>query len=103
MEFGSYLAVGMATVSPSTPARELRSKVQKVLQELRALEADITRKTSTLHQKLTAKNSAVKEFVEASLDDTPEGDIVSRANALQICYKQLGPQVATDVRSFAMG
>lgn len=100
-EFGDYLAVGIATVGPDTSAKELRSAVLSVQHELRALEETINRRSSSLRQALTAKNSAVKDFVEASIGTEVgagvTGDLIGRASALSICFKQIGPQVANDV------
>lgn len=100
-EFGDYLAVGMATVSPNASAKELRTAVHSVQHELRTLEETINRRSSTLRQALTAKNSAVKDFVEASIgtdvDAAVTSDLIGRASALSICFKQIGPQVANDV------
>lgn len=95
--FGDYLAVGQSVIDPRTLVRDLRIAVRNAQSKLSGLEDTINRRTSSLRQSLTAKNNAVKEFVEASLDQMAEASAISRASALCICYKQIGPQVANDV------
>jgi hypothetical protein len=95
--FGDYQAIGESAIDPKTTASELRNKVQAVRAELGKLEEGINRRTSTLRQTLTAKNSAVKEFIDASLEQNTVDNVISRASALTICYRQMGPQVANDV------
>ncbi|MBX3620629.1 MAG: ATP-binding protein [Rhizobacter sp.] len=95
--FGDYLASGESVIDPKTSARDLRSKVRTVRAEIDKLEEAINRRTSTLRQALTAKSSAVKEFVDASLEQAVGDNVISRATALSLCYRQVGPQVANDV------
>lgn len=95
--FGDYLASGTSVIDPKASARDLRSKVRTVRTEIDKLEEAINRRTSTLRQTLTAKNSLVKELVDTSLEQASGDGIISRATALSICYRQVGPQVANDV------
>lgn len=97
-EFGDYLASGASVIDPKTSARDLRSKVRTARTEITKLEECIIRRTSTLRQALTAKNSLVKELVDTSLEQESSGDnVISRASALTRSYRQVGPQVANDV------
>lgn len=95
--FGDYLARGASVIDPKTPARELRSKVRVVRTEIDKLEEAINRRTSTLRQTLTARSSLVKDLVDASLGQAIGDSVISRATALSLCYRQVGPQVANDV------
>lgn len=95
--FGDYQASGESAIDLKTNAHNLRSKVGTVRSEIDNLEAGINRRTSTLRQTLTAKNSAVKEFIDASLEQNTIDNVISRASTLSICYRQMGPQVANDV------
>lgn len=95
--FGDYQAVGESVIDPKTAARDLRTKVRGVRSDIDKLEEAINRRTSTLRHALTAKSGAVKEFVDASLEQVVGDNVISRAAALSICYRQVGPQVANDV------
>jgi hypothetical protein len=95
--FGDYMASGESVIDPETSARDLKSKARRIRAEIDRLEAVITKRTSTLRQALTAKNSTVKDLVEATLGQAEDGSAISRAAALCRCYKQIGPQVANDV------
>lgn len=95
--FGDYLARGESAIDPYTNARELRTRARGFRSEIDKLEEAINRRTSSLRQALTAKNSAVKDFVDASLEQNTIDNVISRASALSICYRQMGPQVANDV------
>ncbi len=95
--FGDYLASGESVIDTKTTARELRTKMRGVRADIDKLEESVNRRTSTLRQALTAKSSAVKEFVDASLEQAVGDNVISRATALSICYRQVGPQVANDV------
>ena len=95
--FGDYLASGTSVIDPKTSARDLRSKVRTVRTEIDKLEEAINRRTSILRQTLTAKNSLVKELVDTSLEQASGDSVISRATALSISYRQVGPQVANDV------
>lgn len=55
--FGDYQASGAPVVDAKTTARDIRSKVRAVRMELDSLEVAINRRTSSLRQALTAKNS----------------------------------------------
>lgn len=95
--FGDYLASGASVIDPKTSARDIRSKVRTVRTEIDKLEEGINRRTSTLRQALTAKNSLVKELVDTSLEQADGDNVISRASALSRSYRQVGPQVANDV------
>lgn len=95
--FGDYMAAGESVIDPETSARDLKSKARAIRADIDRLETSITKRTSTLRQALTAKNSNVKDLVEASLGQAEDGSAISRAVALCGCYRQIGPQVATDV------
>lgn len=96
--FGDYLASGASVIDPKTSARDLRSKVRTARTEIDKLEEGINRRTSTLRQALTAKNSLVKELVDTTLEqESSADDVISRASALSRSYRQVGPQVANDV------
>lgn len=95
--FGDYLASGESVIDPETSARDLRSTARAIRAEIDRLEASVTKRTATLRQALTAKNSNVKDLVEATLGQTEDGSAISRGVALCSCYRQIGPQVATDV------
>lgn len=95
--FGDYMASGQSVIDPETPARDLKSKARGIRAEIDRLEASITKRTSTLRQALTAKCSTVKDLVEATLGQAEDGSPISRGTALCGCYRQIGPQVATDV------
>jgi hypothetical protein len=96
-DFGDYLAVGTSVIDPKTSVRDLRSKVRTTEGQIRTLEEAISRRTSNLRQALTARDNAVKELVEMSLERDADGDAIRRATALCGCYKLIGPQVANDV------
>lgn len=99
-EFGDYLAIGVSVIDPKkTTARELRGRVQDDRSKLSKLEMDISRRTSAIRQALTARDSAVKELIEASLSGLAEPNYITRAAELCICFKQIGPQVVTDVNN----
>lgn len=95
--FGDYLASGDSVIDPETPARDIKSRARRIRAEIDRLEASITKRTSTLRQALTAKNSTVKDLVEATLWQAEDGSAISRGAGLCRCYRQIGPQVATDV------
>jgi hypothetical protein len=95
--FGDYMAVGESVIDPSTPARDLKSRARAICADIDRLESSISKRTSTLRQALTAKSSTVKDLVEATLGQADDGSAISRAVALCQCYRQIGPQVATDV------
>jgi hypothetical protein len=94
-EFGSYQAVGVSAIDPNTTARELRGTVHAELQAITKLETVITSTTGRLLTAMTAKDSAVRDLLEASMTGT-EGPI-ARAQELVTAYRLIGPQVATDV------
>lgn len=95
--FGAYAASGGSVIDPATPVSELKSTARRIRKEIDDLEASITKRTGVLRQALTAKNSTVKDLVEAALGQSEDGSAISRAAALVHCYRQIGPQVANDV------
>ncbi|SDI19249.1 ATP-binding protein [Variovorax sp. OV700] len=95
-EFGSYQAVGVSAIDPHTTARELRGRVHAELQAITKLQTGITSTTGRLLTAMTAKDSAVRDLLEASMTGTGEGPI-ARAQELVTAYRLIGPQVATDV------
>jgi len=95
--FGDYLAMGVSVVDPKTDAKELRSRVRAIHAAIDQKQNSVAKLTATLRQKLTARNSSVKEFVEATLGDIEDGSPVRRGVALSHCYKQIGSQVVNDV------
>lgn len=97
LSFGDYMAVGSSVIDVSTPASTLKGKARGIRAEIDRLESSITKRTLTLRQALTTKNSTVKDLVEASLGETEDESIISRATALCGCYRQIGPQVANDI------
>lgn len=97
LSFGDYMAVGSSVIDVSTPASTLKAKARGIRAEIDRLESSITKRTLTLRQALTTKNSTVKDLVEASLGETEGESIISRATALCGCYRQIGPQVANDI------
>ena len=96
-QFGDYLPSGESAIDRKTLARELRAKVDTMKNDLDVLEVGIRRRTSNLRQALTAKDSSVKDFIEASLAQNEGADVAARAQAFLICYRQLGRQVVNDV------
>lgn len=95
--FGDYLAMGVSVIDPKTDAKELRSRVRAIHAAIDQKQNSVAKLTATLRQKLTARNSSVKEFVEATLGDIEDGSPVRRGAALSHCYKQIGSQVVNDV------
>lgn len=96
-EFGDYQAAGESVIDLKTTARELRGKVQADRISLTKAASAVTNRASTIRQALTARDNAVKELVEASLQRVSEGSDISRAEELCTCYKLIGPQIANDV------
>lgn len=97
VEFGDYQATGESVIDLKTTARELRGKVQADRNALAKAADAVTKRASTIRQALTARDNAVKELVEASLQRVSEGSDISRAAELCTCYKLIGPQIANDV------
>lgn len=97
LSFGDYMAVGSSVIDLNTPASTLKGKARGIRAEIDRLENSITKRTLTLRQALTTKNSTVKDLVEASLGESEDESIISRATALCGCYRQIGPQVANDI------
>jgi len=97
VEFGDYQATGESVIDIKTTARELRGKVQADRNALAKAAEAVTKRASTIRQALTARDNAVKELVEASLQRVLEGSDISRAAELCTCYKLIGPQIANDV------
>jgi hypothetical protein len=98
-EFGDYLPQHHPVVDVSITAKEMRNGVARARQNIDSLERAISKQTNDIRTALTAKDSAVKEFVDASLARVADHGDISRANELCICYKQIGPQVITDVNT----
>ncbi len=95
--FEDYLASGESVIDLKTPASALKARARALRSDIERLEGSIGKRSSLLRQSLTARTSAVKELVEASLGQKEEGDVIARASAMCTCYKQIGPQVASDV------
>jgi hypothetical protein len=96
-DFGDYMASGESVIDFKTPARELRGKVTADRNALNRVEDNVKRQFSWLHQSLTAKDTAVRELVDASMERVAEASVIARAAELCTCYKLIGPQIATDV------
>ena len=96
-QFGDYQATGESVIELKTTARELRGKVQADRTALTKAADTVSKRASTIRQALTARDNAVKELVEASLQRVSEGSDISRAAELCTCYKLIGPQIANDV------
>lgn len=96
-EFGDYLANGESVLDPAMTARELRGKVHADRGTLTRAADAVAKRAATIRQALTAKDTAVKELVDASLQRVAEGSEISRAAELCSTYKLIGPQIATDV------
>ncbi|MBE0548497.1 MAG: ATP-binding protein [Rubrivivax sp.] len=97
VEFGDYQATGESVIDLKMTARELRGKVQADRAALTKASTVVTQRFSTLRQALTARDNAVKELVEASLQRVSQDSDISRAAELCTCYKLIGPQIANDV------
>jgi hypothetical protein len=87
VEFGDYQATGESVIDPKTTARELRGKTQADRTALTKAAEAVTKRASTIRQALTARDNAVRELVEASLQRVSEGSDISRAAELCTCYR----------------
>lgn len=96
-EFGDYLATGESVIDTQTTASELRGRVHADRAALERVQGSISKRSSGIRQALTAKDNAVRELVEASLQRVSEGSEISRAGELCSCFKLIGPQIANDV------
>ena len=96
-EFEDYQATGSSVIDLKTTANSMRSKVGQQRNIIDSSAAQIRRDARTLRQHLTSKESSVKEFVEASLDEMAEANEIRQARALCLCHRQIGPQVLTEV------
>lgn len=96
-EFGDYQAVGESAIDLHIAARELKGLVRTERVALDNLEASIRKRFQTLRQALTGNENSVRDLVDVSLDRVAGTSVIALAAELCICYKLIGPQVATDI------
>lgn len=95
--FGDYMAMGQSVIDRDTSASDLVARVHQTRKDLNRKEEAIRVKAVKLRRDLTARESAVAEFVEASLSQVQAASPIMQAGELISCYRQLGVQVVTDV------
>lgn len=96
VEFGDYMAAGQSAIDLSTTAKDMRGRVRADRSTLREAEENVHKRYTYLRQQLTARDNAVQELVEATLQQVQGSDVL-RAAELCTCYKLIGPQVANNV------
>jgi hypothetical protein len=96
-EFSDYQAVGTSLIDVGISLKDLRAKVLSDKNDLNRRRDGITRQSNNMRLELTAKESSVRDLVEASMAVLEGADEVRRADELCTCYKQIGPQVASNI------
>jgi hypothetical protein len=96
-QFGDYQATGESVLDLKTTARELRGKVTADRGTLTKAAESVSRRALNIRQALTARDNAVRELVDASLQAVVDGSEILRAQELCLCYRLIGPQIANDV------
>ena len=98
-EFGDYQPQHHTAIDIAITAKEMRSRVLQSRQHMDALVRAINTQANDVRIALTAKDSAVKELVDASLARVADHSDIGRTNELCICYRLIGPQVINDVNT----
>jgi len=97
LSFDDYLPHGISAIDPQTVVTQLRNDCRNARSKIDEAELSIARSHNKLRHALTAKPSAIKDMVEAAQGDLRSQSDTARAASLCQIYRQVCPQVLTDV------
>jgi len=98
-DFDGYTPRYATTIDTAISATQLRTRVYQAKQKLREIEQSITAEFSSLKSTLCARDSAVKEFVDASLLQCQDHKWMSQSHELVTCYQRIGSQIINNVNT----
>ena len=94
---GRFSPFGSVTVDFNADSIALVGQVKEGLKKLNDLEKDIRDKARKLKSMLSTKESAVKNFIDTSLQGIREDDPIELATKLHWCQQRMGQQVILNV------